>query len=37
MTPSARHVDPAAATAALGDEGTLEVTVSVLLSAHRPR
>ena len=37
MTPSARHGDPAA-TAAVPDGGeTLEVTLAVRLSAHRPR
>ena len=37
MTPSARHVDPARAASLLEDEGTIEVTLGVLLSAHRPR
>jgi 23S rRNA (guanine745-N1)-methyltransferase len=37
MTPSARHVDPARAAAALEGEEMIEVTLAVLLSAHRPR
>ena len=37
MTPSARHVDPARAASLLEDEGTIEVTLGVLLSTHRPR
>ena len=37
MTPSARHVDPARAASLLAGEGTIEVTLGVLLSAHRPR
>lgn len=37
MTPSARHVDPARAVAVLEGEVEIEVTLAVLLSAHRPR
>lgn len=37
MTPSARHVDPARAAAVLEGEEMIEVTLAVLLSAHRPR
>jgi len=37
MTPSARHVDPAATAVVPDGEETLEVTLAVRLSAHRPR